>query len=175
MATPSDDTAAIAAAAAVTVLDSGGRLGPGRPVVDARPEVPLRRLVVAAQALELELPGIARALVVDDEVPVPGHVRQRRISLVRTSQEVRVRDRIDVFDERAAARELERRRPVQGDTDAERGIAVAVSEAVAQGLDRVPDRVRVPEVDEERLAGYSGRGRKISRAITRRWICDVPS
>jgi hypothetical protein len=154
----------------------GRRLIPGPPVVDARAEVPVRGLVVAAQATELELPWVARAAVVDEVVPVARHVGERRVGVAgvpQAAEEVRVPDRIDVADERAARRDLGRRRRSQRDAYLERRIGEVIAEAVPQRLDRVADRVRVPEVDEESL--YSGRGRKISRAITSRWICEVPS
>jgi len=95
-----------------------GRLRAGRPVPDARAKVPMGRLVVSAQPRgELELVRLARALIVEDVVPVARHVRERGVRVAGPPEEVDVVHRERLADERSARAELGRGRSVQQQTD----------------------------------------------------------
>jgi hypothetical protein len=60
-----------------------------------------------------------------------------------------VLDRVGRLDERAQAAELGGRPGVQDQADPRLRVGAVVAEAVAQRLDGVPDRMRVPEIDQQ--------------------------
>ena len=134
----------------------------------------VRGLVEGTHAAEPELGGLARALVVEHVVPFARHGRQRGVGIAGPSKEVDVVHGVGLAHERAAGREVRRSRAVQQQADLELMVALVVAEAVAQRLDRVADRMRVPEVDEELHRGKvllcrrkrrrPGRSRRCTRA-----------
>src|SRR5204862_8150112 len=70
------------------------------------------------------------------------------VRIAGPAEEVDVVHGVRLADERSARAELGRGRSVQQQADLD--VVVRVAQAVPQRLDRVADRVRVPEVDEQR-------------------------
>jgi hypothetical protein len=88
-------------------------------VVEPGTEVPVRSLVVGAHARELQLGRIARALVVDDVIPVGRNRRQCGVRIAEAAEEIDVIDRVRLADKGATGRELRWRRAVQQQADLE--------------------------------------------------------
>jgi hypothetical protein len=88
-------------------------------VVKTGAKVPVRSLVVGAYPRELELDRIARALVVDDVVPVARNRGERGVRISDPAEEIDVVDRVRLANEGTARRELCRRRAVQQQADLE--------------------------------------------------------
>jgi hypothetical protein len=112
----------------------------------------MRSLVEKADSGELHLSRLPRAPAVDDVVPVGRDDGQSLRRISEPAQEIRVRDCVGSLDERTAVAKLGRGRAVQKQADAESRVGRVIAEAAAQRLDRMPDRMRVPEVDEQRAA-----------------------
>ena len=107
-------------------------------------------LVVPAEPLEPLVGRVGRTRVVDDEVPVSRDSPERPSRAADRDAEARVRHAVDLADERRTGGELGRRGPVEDERDPKLRVAGVVALAAPERLDHVPDRVRVPVVDEER-------------------------
>ena len=109
-----------------------------------------RGVVVAHPREQLELSRLVAAGVVGDVRPVARHGGERR-RRVGARLEDRVPDRVRAADGGHVGRELDRRRRVERDRDLEPRVGGVVAVGVVERLDRVPDGVRVEEVDEQAL------------------------
>jgi hypothetical protein len=117
----------------------------------AGPEVLVRGVEERAEAGEAGVRRLLRAVVLHDPVPVPRHARERRPRVALDLHEARVRHGVHRFEERAQLRQLDRARAVQQKADPPRRIGRLVPEREPHPLQRVPHRMRIPVVDEERL------------------------
>jgi hypothetical protein len=88
--------------------------------------------------------------VVEHPVPLAREARETSGGVFARFEE-RVVDGVGLRDERAQVGELGRGRGVQRDGELARRIGGVVAVRVVQRLDRVPDRLRVEEVDEHAL------------------------
>ena len=110
------------------------------------------RVVIAHPGEQLELNRLVAPRVVEHPIPLARDATQRSLRLGRRLDERRL-DRVGLAHERAQLAELGRRGGVQQQRDAPPWIGAVQREAVMQGLDDMPDRLGVEEVDEDPLAG----------------------